>query len=234
MSNGGRPGWFSFRNHRALRSPNQGVLTLPERASMQILHPFAGSIQRYSEEISDPNRYRPDHCPQCEAKHPLTGHGFYHRTLVDAAFDGIISVRRYLCRSCKRTVSLLPGFAFPWLRFSVSVIALFLVARLLHGLTLVAAARAAAPTDMPYQRGQFWIRRFRKQAPALSLALAPMATTIAAADFVSRALRMLESIGWIAAHRFLFSQLRAHLLGWPACLAPAGRRITLSAASPTC
>jgi len=82
-------------------------------------------------------------------------------------------------------------------------------------LTLVAAARAAAPTDMPYQRGQFWIRRFRKQAPALSLALAPMATTIAAADFVSRALRMLESIGWIAAHRFLFSQLRAHLLGWP-------------------
>ena len=44
---------------------------------------------------------------------------------------------------------------------------------------------------------------------------------------------MLESIGWIAAHRFLFSQLRAHLLGWPACLAPAGRRITLAAAGPT-
>jgi hypothetical protein len=86
---------------------------------------------------------------------------------------------------------------------------------------------------MPYQRGQFWIRRFQKQAPALCLALAPMATTIAAADFVSRALRMLESIGWSAAHRFLFSQLRAHLLGWPAGLAPAGRRITLSAASPT-
>jgi hypothetical protein len=114
------------------------------------------------------------------------------------------------------------------------VIALFLVARLLHGLTLVAAARAAGQTGTPYQRGQFWVRRFRKQAPALGLALAPLATTIAAADFVSRALRMLDAIGWIAAHRFLFSQLRAHLLGWPAFLAPAGRRITLSAASPTC
>jgi hypothetical protein len=34
---------------------------------MQILHRFAGSIQRYSEELSDPDRYRPDHCPQCEA-----------------------------------------------------------------------------------------------------------------------------------------------------------------------
>ena len=201
---------------------------------MQILHPFAGSIQSYDEETSDPNRYRPDHCPQCEANHPLTGHGFYFRTLVDAAFDGVIRVRRYLCRCCKRTVSLLPEFAFPWLRFSVSVIALFLVARLLNGLTLVAASRAAAQAGMPYQRGQFWVRRFRKQAPTLSLALAPLAAaTIAAADFVSRALRMLESIGWIAAHRFLFSQLRAHLLGWPAGLAPAGRRITLSAASPT-
>jgi hypothetical protein len=200
---------------------------------MQILHPFAGSIQSYAEEISDPNRYRPDHCPQCEAKHPLTGHGFYRRTLVDARFDGVIRVRRYLCQSCKRTVSLLPEFALPWLRFSVSLIALFLAARLLSGLTLVAAARAAAQTGMPYQRGQFWVRRFQKQAPALSLALVPLAATpIAAADFVSRALRMLESIGWIAAHRFLFSQLRAHLLGWPACLVPAGRRITLSAAHP--
>jgi hypothetical protein len=205
---------------------------------MQILHPFAGSIQSYTEEISDPNRDRPDHWPQCEAKHPLTGHGFYRRTLVDTAFDGVIRVRRYLCRSCKRTVSLLPEFALPWLRFSVSVIALFLLARLLHGLTLVAAARAASQTGMPYQRGQFWVRRFQKQAPALGLALAPLAATPGrplgpAADFVSRALRMLDSIGWIAAHRFLFSQLRAHLLGWPACLAPAGRRITLAAASPT-
>jgi hypothetical protein len=43
---------------------------------MQILHPFAGSIQQYCEAISDPDRYRPDHCPQCEAKEPLAGHGF--------------------------------------------------------------------------------------------------------------------------------------------------------------
>jgi len=202
---------------------------------MQILQPVAGSIQRYLDEIADPDRYRPDHCPQCGAKHPLTGHGFYFRSLVDAAFDGVIRVRRYLCRSCKRTVSLLPEFVLPWLRFSISVIAMFLVARLLNGRTLVAAARAAAPTVMPYQRGQFWIRRFQKQAPALSLALVPLAPghpRDPAADFVSRTLRMLESIGWIAAHRFLFSQLRVHLLGWPACLIPTGRRTTLASACP--
>ena len=189
---------------------------------MQILLPLSCSVQRYAEEIVDVERYRPDHCPQCEARDPLTGHGFYFRTLVDVAFDGIIRVRRYLCNFCKRTTSLLPDFALPWLRFSISVIALFLIARWLTGLTLRAAARAAGQPTMPYQRGQFWIRRFQKQAPAVSLALAALVAPPAAADFVSRALRMLESIGWLAAHRFLFSQLRMHLLGWPASLAPHG------------
>jgi Domain of unknown function (DUF6431) len=194
---------------------------------MQILHPFTGSIQQYLESISDPDRYRPDHCPQCGAKEPLAGHGFYTRTLVDCAFDGAIRVRRYLCRLCKRTVSLLPQFALPWLRFSISVISLFLVARLLQGLTLAAAALATGQPAMPYQRGQFWIRRFRNQAAALALALAPLAAPATAPDFTARALGMLQAIGWIAAHRFLFSQLRAHLLGWPDSLVPQGRRVTL-------
>jgi hypothetical protein len=44
---------------------------------------------------------------------------------------------------------------------------------------------------------------------------------------------MLESIGWIAAHRFLFAELRTHLLGWPPFLAPQGRRATLVPAAPT-
>jgi hypothetical protein len=64
---------------------------------MQVIHPFSGTVQRYSEEIVDVNRYRPDHCPQCEERDLLTGHGFYCRTLVDLNFDGVIRVRRYLC-----------------------------------------------------------------------------------------------------------------------------------------
>ena len=77
---------------------------------MQILHPFAGSLQQYIERLADPDCYRPGHCPQCHAKQPLTAHGFYTRTLIDAAFDGVIRVRRYLCQACRRTVSLLPEF----------------------------------------------------------------------------------------------------------------------------
>ena len=199
---------------------------------MQILHPFAGSIQQYAEEIADPDRYRPTHCPQCQAQHSLTAHGFYSRTLVDAGFDGSIRVRRYLCRSCKRTVSLLPEFALPYLRFSVSILSLFLAARLLQGATLAAAAAAAAQVAMPYQRGQFWVRRFQRQAEALGVALAALAAPPAAPSFVHRALVMLQSIGWIVAHRFLFAGLRFHLLGWPAFLAPDGRCAALRPAAP--
>lgn len=199
---------------------------------MQILHPFVGSIQQYSKEISDPDRYRPDHCPQCEAHRPLMAHGFYSRTLVDMAFDGTIRVRRYLCHCCKRTVSLLPEFTAPYLRFGITVIALFLIARLLGSSTLGAAAVAAMLPGMPYQRGQFWIRRFRKQAERLCAALAGLIAPPAAPHFVTRALHMLQSIGWIAAHRFLFSNLRVHLLGWPAFLAPDGRGAALRPSAP--
>jgi hypothetical protein len=197
---------------------------------MQILHPFAGSVQQYAEQLANPDCYRPGHCPQCQAKHPLTAHGFYTRTLIDTAFDGIIRVRRYLCQACQRTVSLLPEFVLPYLRSSLTVIALFLITRLLLVRTLNGAA-ASAPPPMPYQRGQFWIRRFRAQAEGLCAALAALTNPTPSPDFVRRALAMLESTGWIAAHRFLFAGLRCHLLGWPRGLAPDGRRAAFSSAA---
>ena len=193
---------------------------------MQILHPFAGSVQQYNEQLSNPDAHRPGSCPQCQNKHPLTAHGFYTRTLIDTAFDGVIRVRRYLCHACHRTVSLLPEFVLPYLRSSLTVIALFLIARLLLAQTLAASA-----PPMPYQRGQFWVRRFRAQAQALCAALAALTQPTPAPDFVHRALAMLESTGWIVAHRFLFAGVRCHLLGWPRGLAPDGRRAAFSSAA---
>jgi len=110
------------------------------------------------------------------------------------AFDGIIRVRRYLCQACQRTVSLLPEFILPYLRSSVMVIALFLIARLLRGQTLEGAT-ATAPPPMPYQRGQFWIRRFRAQAESAVRRAGCVDPTGSRADFVHRALTMIESTG---------------------------------------
>ena len=124
-------------------------------------------------------------------------------------------------------------YALPYLRLGVVVIALFLVARVLLGLTLKAAAESAKLAAMPYQRGQFWVRRFRHQAEKLCAALAALTAPPGAQDFTSRVLQMLQSIGCIAAHRFLFADLRIRLLGWPAFLAPAGRIAALPPAPPS-
>src|ERR1017187_9169278 len=113
---------------------------------MQILHPFTGSVQQYLEQLTDPDQHRPAHCPQCQAKRPLTAHGCYTRTIIDTAFDGLIPVRRYLCEVCRRPVSLLPEFALPYLRSSATVIALFLIARLLPA----SAGERQPPPPMPY------------------------------------------------------------------------------------
>ena len=203
---------------------------------MQILHRTLGSIQQYLRDIRESaaaDRYRPDRCPLCRARACFLAHGFYYRTLVDVGFDGSIPVRRYLCRLCRRTVSLLPDFILPYLRHSILIIGLFLVSRVLAGRNLREAARAAFQPGMPYQRGQFWVRRFRKQAAGLCAALASLTTVVSAPDFVICALRMLLTIGWIPAHRFLFGQLRIHLLGWPRFLIPSGAPIRVPSIVPS-
>lgn len=203
---------------------------------MQILYLVLGSIQQYVRDIQErsaADRYRLGRCPLCQARSCLLAHGFYYRTLVDKDFDDSIPIRRYLCRDCRRTVSLLPDFALPYLRHSTVIIGLFLVSRLLAGRSLAEAAHAAFQPGMPYQRGQFWVRRFRKQAAGLCAALVSSTAAVEATDFVTRALQMLEATGWIAAHRFLFGELRVHLLGWPRFLIPRGVPITISSLAPS-
>jgi hypothetical protein len=46
-------------------------------------------------------------------KDRLKKHGFYKRYLILLRFFGILLIRRYICKECGRTVSLLPSFAHP-------------------------------------------------------------------------------------------------------------------------
>jgi hypothetical protein len=203
---------------------------------MQILLCTLGSIQQYLRDIQESTaaeRYRLDRCPLCRARACFLAHGFYYRTLVHVKFDESIPIRRYLCRLCRRTVSLLPDFILPYLRHSIVIISLFLASRLLATRSLRDAAEAAFQPAMPYQRGQFWVRRFRKQAAGLCAALASLTGVVTAPDFVIRALQMLQEIGWMAAHRFLFGQLRMHLLGWPRSLILSDTRISFSSLAPS-
>jgi len=165
--------------------------------------------------------------PQCRAKHPLTAHGFYTRTIVDAAFDGLIRVRRYLCETCRRTVSLLPQFALPYLRSSVAVIAC--------SSSPDCSRRKLSPTRCRHRRltsaaSSGCAASARKPRPWCA-ALAALTKPAPAPNFVSSRARHARIVRWISAHRFLFAGVRQHLLGWPRSLVPDGRRAALAPAA---
>ena len=82
-------------NHRAPANPNRDSL---ENSPARICHANPTPIRWINPAvlklIYEPDDYRLKHCPQCQAKEPRVGHGFYRRTLVDVGFDGVIPVRR--------------------------------------------------------------------------------------------------------------------------------------------
>ena len=51
-------------------------------------------------------------CPHCRKEY-LKKHGFYGRYLITVGFEGEITIRRYCCPECRKTVSLLPSFCHP-------------------------------------------------------------------------------------------------------------------------
>lgn len=53
------------------------------------------------------------HCPSCHANVRLYRHGFYERNVVTTCSEYRIIICRYLCRSCRVTISLLPSFLLP-------------------------------------------------------------------------------------------------------------------------
>ena len=75
-------------------------------------------------------------------------------------------------------------------------------------------------------------RHRRRATPQPEIGIVGLARSVhAAAHDGARALTMLNAAGWIPAHRFLFSGLRQHLLGWSRSLIPGGRHAAIPPAA---
>jgi len=100
-------------------------------------------------------------CPQCKADY-LRKHGFYERYLVTIGFAGEIAIRRYHCRECKKTVSLLPSFCHPRRTYGLlaifGVLAEFYIAA---GTACLAAARFFATAGVEFSRQL--LRHYRRR-----------------------------------------------------------------------
>ena len=111
----------------------------------------------------------------------------------------------------------------------LTVIALFLIARLLRGQTIKGAARTAPP-PMPYQRGQFWFaasaRKPQRCAPRCLGCPQPLPRPTRLPRPGHARIQRLDRRSPL-----LFAGLRCHRLGWPRGLDPDGRGAAFSTAA---
>ena len=98
---------------------------------MQIIHDFEISPVQYyinGQENDFPVIKR---CPECHDK--MIKHGFYDRTVITISNKAyIIFIRRYRCKYCDKTVSILPSFLLPYFQRSLFFIFYCLEQYFLH------------------------------------------------------------------------------------------------------
>jgi len=124
--------------------------------------------QRQGKSFSFPDMTK-EPCPKCK-KDSLKPHGFYDRWLCVIGFSGEIVIRRFICKACRRTVSLLPSFAHPRMGYGMSFIIGILELFYLEDLGVVQAAKKFQEnTGLSCSRQLLrqFIRRFEKNLNCL-------------------------------------------------------------------
>jgi hypothetical protein len=99
-------------------APHLGIAPLNCRTCtrlMQIICAVSLSPERYVNESFHRNIQPPIECPHCNICGALAALGYYSRNITSTK-RGVLSifVRRFRCRCCGRTVSILPSFAQPY------------------------------------------------------------------------------------------------------------------------
>jgi len=112
-------------------------------------------------------------CPQCKADY-LRKHGYYERDLVTLGFAGYIIIRRYHCRECNRTVSLLPSFCHPGRTYGLlAIFGLLAEYYIAMSAACLAAARFLAATGIECSRQllRHYRRRIEENLKSLVMAI---------------------------------------------------------------
>jgi Domain of unknown function (DUF6431) len=119
---------------------------------MLVIH-AGNTVNAYAEGYAEVATRRPEWCPLCEAVGQMIGHGTYPRKPLDTTPDPpwLLKIRRWMCRACKHTTSLLPDVLHRYRHYVWAVIAAVLLRRLLLGQTWVQiqAELSAMPAGAP-------------------------------------------------------------------------------------
>jgi hypothetical protein len=90
---------------------------------MQTIYQTSLTPEQYAGQDFHKQVAPPQNCPNCQHAHCLEALAYYHRYITTATILVLwIWVRRFLCRSCRVSVSCLPSFAQPYRVVNTSTI----------------------------------------------------------------------------------------------------------------
>lgn len=90
---------------------------------MQTIYPTSLTPEQYAEQEYHQQVRPPENCPNCSQAHTLEALAYYRRYVTWLTRVLIISVRRFLCRECRVSISCLPDFAQPYRAVNTATVA---------------------------------------------------------------------------------------------------------------
>ena len=180
--------------------------------SMAIVTDFGCDVQTYADEFDRLCFPRPKVCLHCQAVDAFVGHGTYPRKPLDQRQAYSIRVKRWLCKACRRTVSLLPSFLLSFRHYLLEVIQQVVVVRFEDDGSWRQVLQRCTWLDAPSERTvKRWCRSFADLAPRW---LADVQQTLSLHD---AALPWLDALGEPTEPRHTAGALlraATHLLAW--------------------
>jgi hypothetical protein len=179
---------------------------------MVIVTEFGCPVHEYAARFPQLVFPRPAVCPNCHAVQLFIGHGFYLRKALSPTQVFLVYLKRWYCKACHHTLSLLPSFLLRFRHYLLEVMQEVVVVRFEAGASWNRLAQQCAVDGAPSPRTQRrWCLSFIAHAPAW---LGPVLETLAAHDARSPLLDPLgENAGPRDAPRALL-QAALHLLAW--------------------
>ena len=169
-------------------------------------------VQEYVARFTELIFPRPTVCPDCHAVDVFIGHGFYLRKPVSSTQVHRLWIKRWYCKACHHTLSLLPSFLLRFRHYLLEVIQSVVVARFEDNASWTQVSLRCAVEGLPSPRTiRRWCVSFAAHAPAW---WAAVQQTLALHDASSPALDPLgETAGPREAPRALL-HAALHLLAW--------------------
>ena len=134
---------------------------------MVIVSDFRCSVQTYVAGCLTLVFYRPSVCPGCGAVGSCIGHGFYVRFALDANHVFEVHIKRWYCKHCQHTISILPSFLLCYRHYLLAVIQAVVIARFEEQASWAKLEAPVALAGAPSRRSmRRWCAAFAAHAPA--------------------------------------------------------------------